>query len=39
VVDGHKVIGMISMRDLLGVQLEQSRTEVRFLSEYISGGP
>jgi CBS domain-containing protein len=39
VVDGHKVIGKISMRDLLGVQLEQSRTEVRFLSEYISGGP
>jgi CBS domain-containing protein len=37
VVDGHKVIGMISMRDLLGFQLEQSRTEVRFLSEYISG--
>lgn len=39
VVDGHKVIGMISMRDLLGVQLEQTRTEVRFLTEYISGAP
>ena len=39
VVDGNKVIGMISMRDLLGVQLEQTRTEVRFLTEYISGTP
>ncbi len=39
VVDGPKVIGMISMRDLLGVKLEQTRTEVRFLSDYISGGP
>ena len=39
VVDGTKVIGMISIKDLLGVKLEQTRTEIRFLSEYISGGP
>lgn len=38
IVDAQeKVIGMISMRDLLGVQLEQCDTEVRFLTEYISG--
>ncbi len=30
------VIGMISMRDLLGVQLEECSTEVRFLTEYIN---
>jgi CBS domain-containing protein len=38
VVDGTKVIGMISMRDLLGVQLEQCQTKAHFLSDYISGG-
>jgi len=37
IVDNKKVIGMISMRDLLGVQLEQCNTEVRFLTDYISG--
>lgn len=35
--DQERVIGMISMRDLLGVQLEQCNTEVRFLTDYISG--
>jgi CBS domain-containing protein len=38
VVDGTRVIGMISIKDLLGFKLEQTRTEIRFLSEYISGG-
>ena len=38
VVDGQDLIGMISMRDLLGVQLEESRTEVKYMSDYISGG-
>jgi len=38
IVDGKKVAGMISMRDLLGIKLEESRTEVRYLSDYISGG-
>lgn len=33
----EKVIGMISMRDLVGVQLEQCNTEVRFLTDYITG--
>jgi len=36
--DQKKVIGIISMRDLLGVRLEQCETEVRFLTDYISGG-
>jgi CBS domain-containing protein len=38
VLDGARVIGMISMRDLLGVQLEETRTRERFLNDYISGG-
>jgi CBS domain-containing protein len=38
IVDGKKVTGMISMRDLLGIKLEESRTEARYLSDYISGG-
>ena len=38
IVEGTSVVGMISMRDLLGVQLEQCQTKVRFLSDYISGG-
>ena len=38
VVDEKKVIGMISMRDLLGFRLEETTTRIRFLSDYISGG-
>jgi CBS domain-containing protein len=38
IVDNRKVIGMISMRDLLGVKLEESRAEVKYLTDYISGG-
>lgn len=38
IVDGRKLIGMLSMRDILGVQLDECRIEVRFLSDYISGG-
>jgi CBS domain-containing protein len=38
IVESKKVIGMISMRDLLGVSLEETRTEVKYLSDYISGG-
>ena len=37
IVDNRKLIGLISMRDLLGVQLEACRTEVQYLSDYISG--
>ena len=38
VIDHEKVIGMISMRDLLGFKLEETNTRIRFLSDYISGG-
>jgi CBS domain-containing protein len=38
IVDDRQVIGMISMRDLLGVQLEQCRIDVKYLTDYISGG-
>lgn len=38
IVDNGNIIGMITMRDLLGVQLEECRTEVRFYSDYVSGG-
>ena len=38
IVDAQeKAIGIISMRDLLGVQLEESDTTVRILNDYISG--
>jgi CBS domain-containing protein len=30
ILDGQKVIGMISMRDLLGVQLEETKAQVRY---------
>lgn len=38
IMDGNRVVGMISMRDLLGVELEESKLHTRFLSDYISGG-
>jgi len=38
IVDNRKVMGMISMRDLLGVQLQESAAHIRLLSDYISGG-
>jgi CBS domain-containing protein len=38
IVDAQeKAIGIISMRDLLGVQLEESNATVRILNDYISG--
>ena len=38
IVDAQeKAIGIISMRDLLGVQLEESNTTVRILNDYIAG--
>lgn len=38
IVDNKIVIGMISMRDLLGIQLEECNIQVHYLSDYISGG-
>lgn len=37
IVENQKVIGMISMRDLLGVRLEESTGQIRTLTNYISG--
>ncbi len=37
IVDNRKVMGMISMRDLLGEELEECQTQVHFLGDYISG--
>ncbi|MFC1934466.1 CBS domain-containing protein [Chloroflexota bacterium] len=37
IVENKKVIGMISMRDLLGVLLEEYAAQARILSDYISG--
>ena len=37
IVENKKVIGIISMRDLLGVQLEECTAQAHFLSDYISG--
>lgn len=35
---GPKLGGIISMRDIVETQLEESKVEVRYLSNYISGG-
>ena len=37
VLVGNKIAGMISMRDLLGVQLEEYKSQARMLSDYIAG--
>ncbi|MFC2044616.1 CBS domain-containing protein [Chloroflexota bacterium] len=38
VLDGPKLTDIISMRDAVDAQLDDSKATVRFLSEYISGG-
>lgn len=38
VMVGAKLEGFISMRDIVDVQLKDSKATVRFLSDYISGG-
>ena len=35
---GPKLEGIISMRDIVDAQLEETKARVRFLSDYISGG-
>ena len=32
IVDNRKVVGMVSMRDLLGLQLEETQAEIRYAS-------
>jgi len=38
IMDGPKLEGMVSIRDVVDIQLEKSKAEVRFLNVYISGG-
>jgi len=38
IVDSNKVVGMISMRDLLGIRLEHANSRLKLLDDYISGG-
>jgi len=38
VMAGLKLEGMISMRDIIEARLEESRAQVRYLHDYISGG-
>jgi len=38
IMDGPKLEGMISIRDVVDIQLEKSKAEARFLNDYISGG-
>ena len=37
VIDGGELVGMISIRDVIGERLRESRTELKFLRDYISG--
>jgi len=38
IIEGRNLQAMLSMRDVVDVLLEQSKAQVRFLSDYISGG-
>ena len=36
IMDGLKLVGMISARDLVEIQLEESKADIRYLDEYIN---
>ena len=38
IMDGPKLQGMISIRDVVDTRLEEATSQVRFLSDYIDGG-
>ena len=38
IMDGGRLVSMISSRDIMEVQLEECRVEVRLLSDYITSG-
>jgi CBS domain-containing protein len=38
ILDGPKLEGIVSIRDVVDIQLEKSKAEARFLNDYISGG-
>ncbi len=37
ILDGGSLVGMISIRDVVGERLRETRTELKFLRDYISG--
>ena len=37
ILDGPRLVGIVSMRDVVQAQPRESRSQVRFLSDYISG--
>ncbi len=38
ILTGNRLAGMVSMRDVVEVQLEESKAQVRYLADYIAGG-
>lgn len=38
IMAGGKLEGMISIRDIIEVELEESKAQIRYLSDYMSGG-
>ena len=38
IMAGGKLEGMISIWDIIEVELEESKAQVRYLSDYMSGG-
>ncbi len=38
IMSGPKLEGMVSMRDIVEVQLKEANAQIRYLSAYISGG-
>jgi len=38
ILDGSRLAGMVSMRDVVELQLEESKAQVRYLADYIAGG-
>lgn len=37
VIDNHKVIGMLSIRDIIQTQVKKLTTEIHYLKDYITG--
>lgn len=39
VMSGEKIVGMLSIRDVIEEKLTECNTQVRYLHDYIAGGP
>jgi len=39
VMSGEKIVGMLSIRDVIEEKLTERNTQVRYLHDYIAGGP